>query len=219
LARYLAEAALASPDGRLRAAYLGASNGDDPSYYSIFQGAMEGLGVRRRRMVLAGLPAEDRLFLESADLILLAGGDPEVGWHAFVDSGIRDLVVGRYWAGALLIGISAGAVRLGWGMPAPGGGGAEAGGEPVGTFRLVPWFVGVHQEDTDWAELERTVASSTTGVAGLGIPLGGAAVVHPDRSFEPVRRPLLEIVPVGRGSGAARNPLFPPAGEPVRAAV
>lgn len=224
--------------GRRRAAYVGASNGDDPAFYSIFQGAMEAVGIGERRMVLAHLPAEDREFLERADLVLLAGGDPVRGWRAFEESGIGELVVSRYWAGATLVGVSAGAVQLGWGMPAAGVAPRDA-SDLTGGFRLVPYWVGVHQEDEDWATLAATVAASGTNVPGIGVPGGGAAIVHPDHTLEPVRRPLVEIAAAraeapgealgalpgevagaaagqtgGRRPASERNLLFPSAGGP-----
>ena len=202
---------------RPAAAYLGAANGDDPAYYSIFQAAMEGIGVRRRRMILAGLPADDREFLAAADLIVLAGGDPVRGWRAFTASGIAELVARRFYAGAVLIGISAGAVQLGWGVPAAGaegnGGGASG---LVATFRLAPFFVDVHAEAEGWRRLARAVAASGTDVPGLGIPTGGAAVVHPDGTLEPVRHPLVEIVPATDGGEPEHHLLVPAAAAAAR---
>src|SRR5438876_11610058 len=46
-----------------KASYLGASNGDDPDYYAIFEAAMETLGVTRRRMILSSFSTEDAEFL------------------------------------------------------------------------------------------------------------------------------------------------------------
>src|SRR5215207_3261208 len=96
-----------------RAAYIGASNGDDPAYYSIFEAAMEGAGVNDCRMILSSFPPADRSFLNDADIILLAGGDVEKGWGVFVETGMREFVVRRYNEGAVLLGVSAGAVQLG----------------------------------------------------------------------------------------------------------
>ena len=36
-----------------KAAYIGASNGDDPEFYSIFTAAMEGIGIHECRMILS----------------------------------------------------------------------------------------------------------------------------------------------------------------------
>src|SRR4051794_32738630 len=63
------------------AAYIGASNGDNPDFYAIFQSAMDGIGVSNVRMILSSFSVEDRAFLEGSDIILLAGGDVEAGWN------------------------------------------------------------------------------------------------------------------------------------------
>jgi cyanophycinase len=63
-----------------KAAYIGASNGDQPEFYSLFVAAMEVTGVSNCRMVPSQPSREDILFIEDADLILLAGGDVEKGW-------------------------------------------------------------------------------------------------------------------------------------------
>ena len=62
-----------------RAAYLGASNGDEPAFYDIFVAAMEGIGVRACRSVPSAPSEADRAFLEEASVILLAGGDADRG--------------------------------------------------------------------------------------------------------------------------------------------
>jgi cyanophycinase-like exopeptidase len=101
----------------LRAAYVGASNGDERAFYSIFAGAMEGVGITEHRMIRSGFGDEERAWLGSSDLVLLAGGDPVRGWRIFEQSGMREVITGRYFQGATLIGISAGAVQLGWAYP------------------------------------------------------------------------------------------------------
>jgi peptidase E len=99
--------------GAPRAAYLGASNGDNPDFYSIFLAAIEPIGPAECRLIPSEPTADELAFLESADVILLAGGDVDLGWRAFTASGVRDVVERRYHAGAVLIGVSAGAVQLG----------------------------------------------------------------------------------------------------------
>ncbi len=63
----------------LRAAYVGASNGDRPEYYEIFEGVMDAVGITDRRMIDSSFGAADRAFLDHAQLIVLAGGDVRVG--------------------------------------------------------------------------------------------------------------------------------------------
>jgi hypothetical protein len=189
---------LSSPSPK--AAYLGASNGDLPAYYDIFVAAMEGIGIRATRMIPARPSDADRAFLEEADVILLAGGDAARGFQAFQESGLAERIIARYAAGAVLIGISAGAMQLGlraW---------SGAGEAPFDTLRLAPVIVGVHDEP-EWPALTAVVAAREGLERGLGIPLGGGAVVHADLTVEPVRKALLEIRVEG---GVARRALLMP---------
>jgi hypothetical protein len=185
-------------EGRLRAAYVGASNGDEPAFYSIFQAAVEAVGVEDHRMILSSFQGEDREFLASADLVVLSGGDPVRGWRIFEQSGLQEAITRRYFEGAVLLGVSAGAVQLGWAAApeeAPNGAGSEIGAGGVAfTFRLVPAVVGVHEEDRDWEGLRRLLGASGAAVRGLGIPSGGGLAYHPDGVIEPIRLPVHELV-------------------------
>jgi len=173
-----------APGRPIKAAYLGASNGDASELYELFLAAMAEIGVRDCRHVPARPAAEDLAFLEAADLILLAGGDTRRGWTAFEETGVKDKLMERYYAGALLVGISAGAVQLGL-----------KGWDDDGLFdtlRLVPFVVDVHGEPA-WPDLHRAVPRAGEHARGFGIPSGGGALYHPDYSVEPVRHPLTEV--------------------------
>lgn len=180
----------------VRAAYVGASNGDEPAFYSIFAAAMESLGVSAHRMILSQFGKDDREFLATADLVLLAGGDPVRGWRVFEQSGLQEAILGRYFAGATLLGVSAGAVQLGWlAAPEDMEPGEARAGDVTYTFRLVPAVVGVHEEDEDWRRLRGVLRVADVPVRGLGIPSGGGMIYHPDGVVEPVRHPVHELVP------------------------
>jgi hypothetical protein len=175
--------------GEIHAAYLGASNGDEPAFYELFVAAMEGIGVRRTRMIPAAPSDADHVFLDRAEIILLAGGDTQRGLAAFAASGIGDRVVARYAEGAVLIGVSAGAAQLGF-----------------DGFRLVPAHVGAHDEP-EWAALTAIVEAGQGAARGIGIPAGAGAVVHADLTVEPVRKALTEIAVEG---GVVRRALLSP---------
>lgn len=171
-----------------RAAYLGASNGDAPEFYDLFVGAMAEIGIPAGdcRHIPAGPTAEDLAFLDEADLILLAGGDVQRGWDAFQEAGLKDRIAQRYYAGAVLLGVSAGAVQLGL-----------KGWDPdtsalFDTFCLVPFLIDAHDEPS-WSGLLRAVPKAGEHARGLGIPSGGGALYHPDYSVEPVRHPVAEV--------------------------
>ena len=59
------------------AAYIGASNGDQPEFYNLFVGAMESMEISDCRLVASQPSREDILFLENAGLIVLSGGNVE----------------------------------------------------------------------------------------------------------------------------------------------
>jgi peptidase E len=176
------------PGKEIRAAYIGASNGDAPEFYDLFMAAMDSVGIRKTCHIPAEPMADEKEFLNQADLILLAGGDVWRGWEVFERNGWNQKLIERYYAGALLIGVSAGAVQLGikgW----------KTEGEKNVTFdtlRLVPFVVDAHDEP-GWSELLQVVPRAGEHARGFGIPTGGGAVYHPDYSVEPIRHPLTEV--------------------------
>ncbi len=206
--RVLTGADLAVPP--IQAAYLGASNGDVPAFFDIFVAAMALAGISHCRMIPSRPTAEDRAWLTGAHVILLAGGDPLRGWETFRENGLEPVLRERYLEGAVLMGISAGAMQLGeraWGET-----------EPVTTFPvlgLAPFIVGAH-EQPEWTRLKRAVREVGPGARGIGIPAGGGALLHPDQSLEPVRHPLVEL---RLEEGTLRETLLTPPREPYRGEV
>ncbi len=191
-------------EGAPRAAYLGASNGDRREFYDIFLAAMEAIGVRDCRLVRSYPEREDWEFLDRADLVLLAGGDTERGWKVFRENGFVEKLIERYYMGSVLMGVSAGAIQLGL-M-------GTSGDDPESlrffdTLRLVPLVVDVHDEPS-WTRLHRAVLQTGEHGRGIGIPTGGAAVIHPDLTVEPVRHSLTELSVTEEGLKQAL--LFPP---------
>jgi cyanophycinase len=191
--RLLLEAAL---DGLARdtapsAAYIGASNGDRPEFYEIFEAAIDAIGISDRRMIDSSFGPDDRAFLERAQLIVLAGGDVRLGWNTFEETGMKDVILGRYTRGAVLVGISAGAVQLGrYGIVETPGSHAT---ELFDVFKLVPAVIDTHDERAEWARLSRTIHLLGGAATGLGIPSGGGVIVHTDTTIEPLRRPAHEF--------------------------
>jgi hypothetical protein len=189
--------------GAPRAAYLGASNGDDPDFYALFLAAMEGIGPAECRMIASHPSDDERAFLEAADVVLLAGGDVELGWRAFQATGVREAVERRYHAGAVLIGVSAGAVQLGTaGWPE---------GDPDAAFPtwgLVPVVIDAHAEDDDWASLATVVRGRGEGARGIGIPRGAGLVYHPDHTVEALRHAAVELS--ASAEGIVRAMILPP---------
>ena len=177
------------PTGDLKAAYIGASNHDQPEFYDLFVAAMRLVEISNCRMVPSKLADEDKRFIEQADLVLLAGGDVEHGWSVFEGNGLKNLILKKRYDGGILVGVSAGAVQIGIGAL------TEAPQlQKLETFGLVPFYVGAHEEEDEWWNLRALVNLSQPGTRGIGIPLGGGAIYSPDGTLEPVRHPLTEIV-------------------------
>lgn len=196
------------PHREAKAAYIGASNGDRPEFYALFEGAMQQVGITDSRRILHSFSSADRAFVEDADLILLAGGDVEMGWKVFESVGLDEIIPRKYSAGVLLIGVSAGAVQLGSGTMRTSGDEPE---RPIDTFRLARFVVGVHEEEENWSRLRQTLASRGGHETGIGIPSGGGLILHPDQDVEPIRYPLHEFVPRG---GEVTSRLLSPPGHP-----
>jgi cyanophycinase-like exopeptidase len=176
----------------LSAAYIGASNGDRPEFYEIFEAAMDAVGITDRRMIDSSFGRADRAFLQGAQLILLAGGEVRLGWNTFVKTGMKDVILDRYAKGAVLVGVSAGAVHLGRcgidGTP------ESPRTELFDTFNLAPMVIDAHDEGAEWARLSRAIQSLRGTATGLGIPAGGGVIVRPDATVEPLRRPAHQFV-------------------------
>jgi cyanophycinase-like exopeptidase len=175
-----------------KAAYIGASNGDNPDFFSLFVGAMEMAKITDCRMIPSQPSKEDMAFLEAADLLLLSGGDTEQGWRIFEQNGLKELIPQKRFNGAVLVGISAGAVQLGMGTLA-----GSSTMKPLEMFRFAPFYVGAHEEAEEWWNLRALVNLSQTDARGIGIPAGGGAIYHPDGSLEPVRKTLVEFAKEG----------------------
>ena len=172
-----------------KAAYIGASNGDQPEFYDLFVAAMESMAISNCRLVPSQPSKEDISFIEDADLILLSGGDVERGWRTFEQNGLKELVPRKRFDGAILMGVSAGAVQLGLGHLSN-----AARPKPLDMFRFAPFYVGAHDEESDWWDLRALVNLSQTDARAIGLPAGGGAVYYSDGTLEPLRKPIVEIV-------------------------
>jgi cyanophycinase len=175
--------------GKSSAAYVGASNGDQPEFYNLFVGAMESMQISDCRLVPSQPSREDILFLENASLIVLSGGDVEKGWQVFEQNGLKELLPRKRFDGAILMGVSAGAVQFGLGALSN-----EARPKQLDMFRFAPFYVGAHDEGNDWFDLRVLVNLAQSDARGIGLPAGGGAVYYADGTLEPLRKPLIEIV-------------------------
>jgi peptidase E len=190
------------------AVYIGASNGDQKEFYAIFEAATQAAGFSEPRMISSTFNDEDRESLERAQLILLAGGDVHLGWSTFEKTGMKDRILARFTDGAVLVGVSAGAVQMGRHAIVDKGESAVL--ELVDMLNLVPAIIDVHDEEREWTRLSNTVRMLEGSSAGLGIPAGAGIVFHADGAAEPLRRPVHEFSCVG---GLVEHTLLFPADE------
>ena len=171
-----------------RAAYIGVNNGDKPEFFELFVAAMDRIDIHESRMICADFSQEDRQFLESADLVLLAGGHFSDGWKHMLKSGLAEMISQKYYAGAVIVGISAGAIQLGM-----GGVSLSERSEFVDTLQLFPYFLDVDDEKNDWYDLKQIVLQKQSFMKGYGISSGGGLIYHPERGIEPLRKSINEF--------------------------
>lgn len=172
----------------LSAAYVGASNGDDPAFAEIFEAAFSNPRFATTRHVTARYSAMDHMCLSQADVIVLGGGDVLRGWTAMRARGMADTITQRWLQGSVMVGVSAGAIQL-----ARGALGDD--GQIVATFGFVPVYVAVHDEARDFASLAELLraAPSSPAPLGIGIPHGAAALYCHEDGLVPIRHALVEL--------------------------
>lgn len=144
---------------------------------------------------------EDEQFIKSASVILLAGGDVIAGWDKIAATDLKKHILTRFVEGAVLVGVSAGAMQLG--MCAAGSEGEKA----VDTLQIIPFVIAAHQEEDEWAALKSQVVEKGGYTKGIGIPFGAGMIYHSDHSIEPVKGSIVEITL--KGSSPVANILFP----------
>ena len=169
----------------IKAAFIGASNNDDPQFYEIFELAMQQVDIRNCRMIKSILDKDDTNFLKSADIILLAGGDTYKGWEVIKRNGWDEIITEKYSKGVILIGVSAGAIQLGMKGYQDNFEDVEKEAE-FDTLQLVPFIIDVHTDD-DWLNLSKRIKLEGNQLNGYGIPYGGGLIYYPDRSLEAIR--------------------------------
>jgi len=170
----------------LSAAYIGVNNNNSPVYYEMFICAMAGLEITNCRMISMNLTDEDKATLSIADIILIAGGEVIDGWNHMQKTGLHELITACYKNGAMLIGISAGAVQL-------GSCAVDDAMNFIDTLNLVPIMLDVHDETHEWRHLRNALQNNSPRQAAIGIPYGGGMAWFPDQTMQALRKPLYEF--------------------------
>jgi hypothetical protein len=89
------------------------------------------------------------------------------------------------------MGVSAGAIQFGLGCLSN-----SAQPKQIDMFRFAPFYIGVHDEESDWWDLRALVNLSQGDMRAIGIPAGGGAVYQSDGTLEPIRKHLTELTRV-----------------------
>ena len=182
----------ASGSQRTACLYFGASNGDNPDYYDVFQAAVEQLSVSRHALTCHHVRADDpnaEALMHEAVLIVLSGGSVHLGWDAFKRHGIDSALRRAAQADVVILGVSAGAIQMGkLGYT----GSTERDAELYDTLGLSRFIFAAHDEDEDWRAIRAALAKVPVGqgITGLGLPKGSAAALHADGAVEPFLKPL-----------------------------
>jgi cyanophycinase-like exopeptidase len=186
-----------------KAAYIGASNGNAPEFFELFMAAMDNIDIHQSRMISSSFNSEDRAFLESADFILLSGGDFSVGWDILNHTGMAEIITQKYYSGSVIAGISAGAMQLGI------GGYSEDKNQSIKTMQIIPYYIDVHDEKNNWLRLKTELEQTKNFNKGFGIATGGGLIYHPDVVIEPIHKTVHELYYEPSEKRVSSNMLLP----------
>jgi peptidase E len=163
---------------RPRVAYLGAATDDDPRFTGLMERLVRSAGdcafalapVAGRRAARGAA----RAVLEDADLVLLGGGDVELGMRRLAERDLSEPLARKHAAGTPLLGVSAGAILLcrrwiRWRDPDDDGS-----AEPFDCLALAPILCDCHGEADGWAELRALLRLAGEGALGHGLRAGAA---------------------------------------------
>lgn len=171
-----------------KAVYIGAANGDDLSFYHLFQSAMETLGSPECFFLKTDTDLSEAIDrVTNADLVLLAGGDVRCGWECIKP--LKEALVYCYHQGTVLLGVSAGAVHLGalaWSDQR-----VLCASDLYATLGLASCLVGAHDERNEWSQLKQVMTLTEGCYTGLGIPFGGGVAVEYDGAIRALRKPVV----------------------------
>lgn len=153
-------------DAPVEAAYLGAANGNDPSFYDFACQAINTLLGRKCNTRF--ICQEKELPSEASPLVVLAGGSVSQGWDFIGRPAVVEwLQRCHQLQDSLMIGVSAGAIHMARGVDPEQ---PEQGSQHY--LNWLPLDVAVHEEQQGWPSLVNKQA--------LGIPMGGGVWVEPE---------------------------------------
>jgi cyanophycinase-like exopeptidase len=118
--------------------------------------------------------------LDSADAILVSGGDVEQGMRVLGETKLGPMLSAQHARGKVIIGLSAGSIMLSrqwvrWRDPSD-----DSTYEAFDCLGLAPILCDTHGEGENWEELQALLQLSPPGAIGYGIPSGAALCVTPE---------------------------------------
>jgi cyanophycinase len=175
-------------------AYIGAASGDNQPFFMMMSGYLRECGAGKVTLApLAGWRIKldkTRAILESADMILVSGGDVEEGMEILKEQRILPFLRELYESGKAFFGVSAGSIMLAkhwvlWDDPND-----DSTASIYPCMGLAEILCDTHGEDESWEELRVLLRLSPEGTAGYGIPSGAGLCVHPNGTPEAFGAPV-----------------------------
>ncbi len=147
--------------------YIGASNQDDPAFYRLAAAAFQRLSLTRHYH----LQATDQQALQivhQPTVIILAGGNQDLGWQYLNQSALRAWLDAQQRIGSIFIGISAGALHLSSGL--------NDTGVHSTYLNWVNVATAVHEEADEWPSVKALKSAGASRI--LGIPFGEGIIAY-----------------------------------------
>lgn len=172
-------------------AWIGAANGDQHAWYERVAKVLReryGAEVELARTVATGDfdVAETRAILDAAQLIYIGGGDVALLAERVRALGLDEQIRARHQAGAMVVGVSAGAIGLTryW-VQFPDDNLELVEPTRFACIGALPLAIDCHDEESDWEELRALLDAwrreePGATVDAYGIPMGGALEIAPD---------------------------------------
>jgi peptidase E len=158
-----------------KALYIGASNGDQMEFFELFKGAMENVNVFQCDFLTVDTALQEaKEKIQQAEFILLAGGDVNKGWQFL--KALKPALEQAYYSGAMVVGISAGAVQLSalaWQHK-----NELCESDLYSVLGIVPCLVSVHEESSNWRLLKQVMRLTDGCFSGIAIPHGAGVAVE-----------------------------------------
>lgn len=155
-----------------RGIYLGAANGNVQEFFALAEAAVSALGAKLEWQS----SAVDTL-APDYDFYLLAGGDVAEGWRYLSQPGVHGALQRAYQAGALFIGVSAGALHLAYVLEAPDP-------QPRPCLGWMKAVIAVHEESEAWPTKLLWQGTASEHLPLICIPMGGAYIWHHNQGYQ-----------------------------------